>query len=260
MDKLVERYIGGVLRNLYLKEEHRRRVADDLRAHIAEAAQTKPVDQVLKDMGHPRKIAAEVMETYQDDYEKMGFLNALAYAARVRDFEVKSAKRMGDWPLVHIAAGYNEAGERNIAKGIIAIGDIAIGVVALGRVSLGVFAVGALAGGVVASGALAVGLVLALGAGAASVVASVGGLAVSGALAFGALAFARLSAVGAYARALYYFGANGESAVLPGWMRSMIGNLATCVIPVVVSISAVPIVFLALVHAITLRSAGRRKP
>ena len=140
----IERYIGGVLRHLYLKNEYRRRVVEDLPAHIAEAAGTKPVDEGLKDMGHPRKVATEIMETYGDDYEKMGFLNAVAYAQRVRDFSAKSPTRVGSWPLVHIATGYNESGERNVAKGIIAVGDIAIGVVAPAVVSLGVVAMGAL--------------------------------------------------------------------------------------------------------------------
>ncbi|MBC7238356.1 MAG: hypothetical protein H5T69_21150, partial [Chloroflexi bacterium] len=179
-DRRVKRYIDGVLRHLYLKNEYRRRVADDLHAHIDEAARTKPVDEVLKEMGHPRKIAGEIMETYEGDYEKMGFLNAIAYARRVRDFEVKSATQVGGWPLVHIATGYNDAGQRRIAKGIIAVGDIAVGVVAMGAISTGVIALGALAAGVIAFGALAAGLLVALGAGAASLAASMGVVAVSG--------------------------------------------------------------------------------
>ncbi|MDI7248109.1 MAG: hypothetical protein QME92_11710 [Bacillota bacterium] len=261
VEQYVEQYIRGVLRHLYLKDEYRRRVADDLRSHIAEASQKKPVDEVLKDMGHPRKIAAEIMETYEKDYEKMGFLNAIAYAQHVRDSNVKSAAQVGGWPLVHIATGYNESGERNVAKGIIAVGDIAIGVVAMGAVSVGVIAVGALAAGVLASGALTVGLLVALGAAAASVVASVGGAAVSGGFAFGALALARLYAMGAYARALYYIGAYGESAVVPAWMRSLVEGLRTHALLFAVSLSvlglALGLVPSVLPQLLALRKGGR---
>lgn len=254
----VEQYIRGVLRHLYLKDEYRRRVADDLRSHIAEAVQKKPVDEVLKDMGHPRKIAAEIMDTYEDDYEKMGFLNAIAYAQRVRDFNVKSTARVGGWPLVHIATGYNESGERNVAKGIIAVGDTAIGVVAMGPVSVGVIAVGALAAGILAFGAVAVGLLAALGAVAASVVASVGSVAVSGGFAFGAVALARLYAMGAYARALYYIGAYGESTVVPVWMRSLSESLRTRAIPFVVILSVLGFL-LGLVPPVVLQLRALRK-
>ena len=136
----VDRYIGAVLRHLYLKREYRERVAVDLRAHICEASQEKTVDEVLQGMGSPREIAADVMRTYEGDYDKLGFLDALAYAQHARDYSVKSAACIGDWPLVHIAVGFDEYGNRNVARGIVAYGDIAIGAVAIGAVSMGVIA------------------------------------------------------------------------------------------------------------------------
>ncbi len=144
------------------------------------------------------------------------------YRQRVRDFDVQSAAKIGDWPLVHIATGYNDVGRRNVARGIVAIGDIAIGGVAIGAVTVGVVAIGEISAGVIALGAVAAGLVVALGAGALSIVASVGAAAISVAFALGALALSRFWAIGAYARAIHYIDAYGESEVVPVWLRSFL--------------------------------------
>lgn len=221
-DDRVRGYVHAVMRNLYLKNEYRQQVAEDLRAHIAEAIRERSIDEVLEDLGHPRKIAAEIMEAYEDDYEKMGFLNAIAYAQQVQNFDVQSAAKIGDWPLVHIATGYNKAGEKSVARGIIAFGDVAIGCVAMGSVALGVVAFGAISAGVIALGAVAAGLLVAIGAGAFSIIASMGAAAISVVFAFGALALSRFWAMGAYARAIHYVDAYGESQVVPVWMRSFI--------------------------------------
>ncbi len=254
----VDRYIGAVLRHLYLRREYRERVAVDLRAHICEASQEKTVDEVLQGMGPPREIAADVMRTYEGDYDKLGLLNALAYAQHARDYSVKSAACIGDWPLVHIAVGLDEHGNRNVARGIFAYGDIAIGAVAIGAVSMGVIAFGAIALGGVALGALAAGVLAAMGAVALSAGASCGALAIAGFLALGALSVARFWAIGAYARAIHYIAARGESAVVPGWLRSLSDGLATystCFAAVVSLLSLV----LAFVPAILCRSSERNR-
>lgn len=226
MDRMAERYVSRVLWNVYLKPEYKRQIEGDLRAHIEEASQQKSVAEVLKDMGHPRKIAAEIMETYRDSYEKMGLWNALMYASRVRDFEVKSETKIGNWPLVHIAMGYKETGEKNIARGVFAFGDIAIGGMAVGAISFGVLALGAVAIGGIAFGAIALGLFLALGSATASLMLAVGAIAISGVFAFGAVAISWFAAIGAFARATYYIDSSGASKVVLGWMEWFTTDLA----------------------------------
>ena len=73
-DDRVRGYVHAVMRNLYLKNEYRQQVAEDLTAHIAEAIRERSIAEVLEDLGHPRKIAAEIMEAYEDDCDRMGFL------------------------------------------------------------------------------------------------------------------------------------------------------------------------------------------
>ncbi len=92
-----------------------------------------------------------------------GIFNAIAYAQQVRSFDVQSAAKIGDWPLVHMATGHNKAGKKSVARGIIAVGDVAIGRVAMGSVALGVVVFGAISAGVIALGALALSRFWAMG-------------------------------------------------------------------------------------------------
>jgi len=121
-----------------------------------------------------------------------------AQAARMTGVDYRSHRTLWGIPLVHVATGLDPVtGGRQVAKGIIAIGDIAIGAIALGSVavggvsfggvSIGGLAFGGAALGLIALGGLAIALIAALGGGAIGAIA-VGGGAV-GYYAFGGVAY-----------------------------------------------------------------------
>jgi len=75
-------------------------------------------------------------------------------------FEWKSRLRVGRWPLVHVAFGWNqETGRLHVARGVIAIGQFAVGApVAVAQFALGIlFGLGQFATGLVAVGQVAFG-------------------------------------------------------------------------------------------------------
>ena len=92
-------------------------------------------------------------------------------------YEYRSPLAIGDWPLLHVCAGFDPVTMRpRIAKGVIAIGNIAVGVVAIAGLSCGLVAVGG----------LSIGVLLALGGAALGLGVSFGGFAVGWAAAGGA--------------------------------------------------------------------------
>jgi len=115
------------------------------------------------------------------------------------------------WPLIHIARGEPtvEPGQREIARGWIAIGERAVGLIACGGAAYGGIAFGGLAVGVFSFGGLSLGIAGLGGAvlagwsygGAAIGWISFGGLAIAGKLASGAFAISHYAALGAYALA-----------------------------------------------------------
>ena len=106
------------------------------------------------------------------------------------NYEYKSPIRIGSWPLVHVAAGFDPLTQQyRIARGVIAVGSVAVGGVAVGSVAIGVVAVGAVSFGLL----FAVGSV-AIGAGL-----SIGAVAI-GSVAIGAVAGGLISALGAVAK------------------------------------------------------------
>lgn len=118
-------------------------------------------------------------------------------------YEYKSKRTCFGIPLVHIHIGRG----RNVAKGIIAIGNIAVGAVSIGIIALGGLSLGALALGLISLAGLALGLLLAVGGMAAGTMAvggmalgifAIGGLAI-GMFSFGGLAMASHIAIGGYA-------------------------------------------------------------
>jgi len=53
-------------------------------------------------------------------------------------FEWKSRARVGNWPLVHVAIGWNkQTGRLHVARGVIAIGQFAIGAFTLAQFGVG---------------------------------------------------------------------------------------------------------------------------
>ena len=98
---------------------------------------------------------------------------------RMMGFEYRSKATLFGLPWLHITSGINpRTGRRQMACGIIAIGDQAKGVVAFGGVAIGVFAFGGVGVGVVSFSGLALGLI------------SIGGFAAGLAVAYGGLALA----------------------------------------------------------------------
>lgn len=217
MDARIRRFILAVMRNVYLKPEARRRIAEDLRATMLAASEDRPVEDVIRDMGSPVLMANELMSVHATSTEDMGILNAMMYAARRPSFEIKSKARIGDKPLVHVAMGYDEAtGGVKVADGIIAIGTIAKGWIAAGGVAIGGLAFGGVALGGIALGGVAVGLV-GLGGLALALLLALGGLALAGGVSVGGLAVAVWTAIGGLGRAMHYYVGSGQSAVLPEW-------------------------------------------
>src|SRR5262245_39968506 len=106
-------------------------------------------------------------------------------------YEYRSSLAIGNWPLVHVCAGFDPVTMRpRVARGVIAIGNMAVGVVAIAGLSCGLVAVGGLSIGIL--GALG-GVALGLGF-------SVGGLAV-GSIAVGGVAIGLAHAIGGVALA-----------------------------------------------------------
>jgi hypothetical protein len=225
MDSRIRRYILSVMRNVYLKTEARRQIADDLKATMLAACEDKPVEDVIRDMGSPLQMAKELMSVHATNVEEMGVVNAMLSGATRGHFEMRSKAMIGDKPLVHVAFGYDEeTGALRIAQGIIAIGTIAKGWVALGGIAIGALAFGGIAIGGVALGGLAIGL-LALGGLALAAVLAAGGAALAGGLSIGGLALAVWTAVGGYARAMNYYTATGQSPPVSGWALWLANNI-----------------------------------
>lgn len=90
-----------------------------------------------------------------------------------RGFEWKSRTRIGPWPLVHVAVGWNkETGRLHVARGIIAIGQFGIGLVTIAQFGIGLlFGLGQFVGGFAVIGQVAVGVAFGLGQLATGVVA-----------------------------------------------------------------------------------------
>lgn len=117
-------------------------------------------------------------------------------------YEYKSRLHIGKLPLVHIHFGRH----REVAKGIIAIGNIAFGVLSLGGLSIGAISLGGLSLGLLALGGGALGL-FSIGGFAVGVIA-IGGLAL-GLYCYGGTAIAMQVAIGGLAKGYI---AIGESA------------------------------------------------
>lgn len=104
-------------------------------------------------------------------------------------YEYRSSLAIGNWPLLHVAAGFDPVTMRpRLAKGVIAIGNVAVGVVAIAGISCGLVAVGG----------LSIGILLALGGVAVGLGFSAGGLAV-GSIAAGGVAIGLAHAIGGVA-------------------------------------------------------------
>lgn len=227
MDSRIRRYILAIMRNVYLRTETRRRIADDLKATMLAACEDKPVEDVIRDMGSPLQMASELMDVHAANVEELGVVNAILYAAKHGRFEMRSRAMIGNKPLVHVAFGYNEeTGGPKVAEGIIAIGNIAKGWLAFGGVAIGALALGGVAIGGIALGGLAIGL-LGLGGLALAVVLGLGGAALAGGVSIGGLALAVWTAVGGYARAMNYYTATGQSPSVPGWALWLANNVDT---------------------------------
>jgi hypothetical protein len=197
MNKKVDSYINSVMKEIYLKKRFKKKIKLDLYSHIMEAAEDNEINQILENMGHPHTLAKEMMENYSDNFEAMGTLNAVLYGSKVRNFEIKSDKMVGSYPLIHVAMGYDqETGRRKVAKGAIAIGDLSIGLLSFGALSAGLFSFGAFSLGILSIGAVTFSLLFSIGAVAISLLVAIGAVAIGGLFAIGAAALSLFNAIG----------------------------------------------------------------
>ncbi len=204
-------YLREVVRLLYLAPLEKARVVRELAARIEQAAAERGLDGVRDSLGEPRYLAAETMlGLAESGRQPMRW----AFAGQWRpDFEYKSRATLYNWPLLHIATGYDvEKGRPRVAKGIVAIGSVAIGAFAIGGVSLGLISLGGLAVGFGAAlGGMAIGGWGALGGIAVAAQFAVGSLVIAGRAAMGALAVGPAAAGGV---------AIGRDAVAEGATRA----------------------------------------
>ncbi|MCL2367759.1 MAG: hypothetical protein FWC72_02080 [Oscillospiraceae bacterium] len=212
-------YVAQVLQFVEASETVKRRLSEDLLEHINAAGG----DEAIKRMGSPKDMAAELMDTLYAD--KTDVIRELVKAkAELREsagYEYISKTRLFGLPLVHICMRgpmFWRRNQRNVAKGIIAIGDIAVGLVAIGGISAGLISLGGISLGLLALGGLALGG-WALGGVAIGLLAW-GAVAV-GMYALGAVSVASHVAIGQVARGTVAIGENAEG------LYTMAGDLAT---------------------------------
>ncbi|MDF2802060.1 MAG: hypothetical protein K0S61_1963 [Anaerocolumna sp.] len=143
--------------------------------------------------------------TYKDtSYEQLSEkIDSIIDARKLYHYEYRSAKMVGDLPLVHINIGYG----LYRSKGVISIGMISTGIISLGILSLGIISFGVIALGILALGSLAVGIV------------GIGSIAL-GIVALGAISIGYL-ALGALSIGVYAIGANAVA------LRIAIGDVAS---------------------------------
>lgn len=212
MDYRVEAYVQQVLYHVAANERTRRRLAEDLTAHIYEAAGDGDVEQVLQRMGDPRAMAQTLTDSlYEDKAQAAGELEDIAAELNYyRGYEYRSKASLLGIPLVHINVSRSGRPHRmRVARGIIAIGDMAIGLVALGGFAIGGLCVGGISLGLLAFAGIAMG-VFALG-GVAIGLLAMGGCAI-GMYAFGGVAVAARIAVGGVARGYVAVGGDATGA------------------------------------------------
>ena len=228
MNRQVENYVEQVMGYMDAGEGTKKRLSEDLRAHILDAAgedaTDRQVEAVIARMGEPKDLAVELTDMlYADKQSVVRELVETKAQLRARmAYEYKSKRTLFGLPLVHIhlSNGYRRGvgcvritGFRPrpaVAKGILAIGDISIGLISIGGISLGGLCLGGFALGLLSFGGIGVGLLMGLGGMAVGSFA-LGGLAV-GQIAFGGCALASQIAVGGYARATVAIG--GEAVGL----------------------------------------------
>lgn len=116
------------------------------------------VDYLVKDrLEEPERPAPEAPPSTKELAEQM---EEISRYFRGWSCSWDSETRLFGLPLVSVRLGLrpHTMRSRDLAKGIVAVGNIAVGVVALGAMSVGVLSIGALSAGLLAAGALAFGL------------------------------------------------------------------------------------------------------
>lgn len=234
MNRQIEEYVDQVISYVDAGEKMKRRLREDLRAHILDAAGAGASDDqigaAIARMGDPKEMAVELSDLLYDDKrevvrELIEVREELRHADR---YEYKSKRTLFGLPLVHIhmSRGYRygwghgrvRMGRRPaVAKGIIAIGDVAVGGVAIGGLAAGGLCFGGVALGLMCFGGIGLALLIGLGGIAISGGLAMGGLAI-GQFAFGGCALAAQVAVGGYAKAVVAIGgqAVGEYTLSTG--------------------------------------------
>jgi len=154
-------YVAQVLAFVEASEDVKRRLSEDLFEHIESAGG----DDAVRRMGHPRDMAAELMDALYEDKtdvirELVNTKAQLRAVAGGNGFEYVSKTKLFGLPLIHVCFNnlwFFNPRTANVAKGIIAIGHVAVGVVAIGGVSAGLVSIGGISLGLLALGGVALG-------------------------------------------------------------------------------------------------------
>jgi hypothetical protein len=199
----IDNYVEEVLSNIIAEDNLKKRIKGDLYLHLNEASTNANIDDVIMQMGKPKAVAREFMDSiYEDKTEIIDKLikeRTIVNKLKNDFYEFKSKINIFGVPLLHIKVNrYGRLGRRPcVAKGIIAIGTTSIGVISIGAIPIGIISLGGVALGIVSIGGGAIGLLLAVGG------ASIGSLAIGGvAIGFGAIGGCAIGkiAVGGYAK------------------------------------------------------------
>lgn len=164
----VETYINATLERieeeLDLGRDGRKRLEEEMRSEIQlRLPDTPTLEQIETEFGSSASWASEFVEN--SDSPKASF--------SPEHVNRRSKTEIFGIPLVHVAFGARN-GKRQVARGIIAIGDFAIGLFAFGNITVGGLAMGGCSAGLISFGGCALGLLLALGG------CAVGGIAFGG--------------------------------------------------------------------------------
>ncbi len=197
----IDSYVENVLDHMVVDEGMKERIKKDLYQHINEVSTDTNIDIVLRNMGEPKEVAKEFMDTiYQDKedvIEKLIQERTLNKNLLNNAYEYKSKIHIFGIPLVHINLSRVKLTKNlRVAKGIIALGDIALGVLAIGGITAGVISLGGIGLGLLTFAGIALGGVSFGGV-------SVGALAIGGvAIGLGSMGGVAIGniAIGGYAR------------------------------------------------------------
>lgn len=188
-----KQYIREIIQRSCLPAGDRKRLRIDLNNEINTALERgETIEQIIKRMGDPDNIAAELYENYADssdrpfrEYKSKRTLFGLPLVHIIRSYYGVSIPntRAGGIRAINIGGRYNNVqgiygympGRYGLptargvfaygpkAKGIIAVGNISSGFISIGNISAGILSIGNISAGIFSIGNFALALLIALG-------------------------------------------------------------------------------------------------